>query len=116
MSERYYHGGVPGLPVSGFILPPDKTGAPSVARFGAAGICRTDRVYITTDLDSAVMIAALHPSGRGCVYEVAPLGELEADPDCLVNGLSYQTSHAQIISRMKVPGKIVRKVLKVLAA
>jgi hypothetical protein len=33
---NYYHGGVPGLKIGDYILPPDETGAPSTAGYGAA--------------------------------------------------------------------------------
>jgi rifampin ADP-ribosylating transferase len=88
----FFHGGAPGLRL---ILPPIKTGAPSLADFGA-GVCDPNKVYVTTSA-AAQIFAAFHHSGRGTVYRVEPLGKLEPDPDCLEPGLSYQCDAARIL-------------------
>lgn len=80
MAERYYHGGVPGLRDE--ILPPERTKVPTTADYGADGVCRRDRVYLTTDPQAASIYAAGAPSERpGWVYEVEPFGEVEPDTD-----------------------------------
>lgn len=75
---RYYHGGVPHLRDE--ILPPERTGIASTADYGAEGVCRPDRVYLTTVPEVALIFAAGAPSREpGWVYEVEPFGELEPD-------------------------------------
>lgn len=79
-----YHGGVRRLRVGQLILPPARTGAPSLSQFGAAGVHSTERVYAATDLNQARFYALFcPPKGRGDVYEIRPLGRLEHDPDWL---------------------------------
>nr|WP_234897210.1 hypothetical protein [Sinorhizobium medicae] len=73
---RYFHGGFGGLTVGQFVLPPATTKAPSTARFGAAGVCNTNKVYVCTDQHGALLYACMHWSGCGKVYEVEPIGEL----------------------------------------
>jgi len=99
----YYHGGRAGIQRGAFLLPPDITKARSCAEFGAAGICRTDRVYITTSLAAAVLFSA--GSRNGQVYEVEPIGAVEQDPDCLLPGLSYQVAKARVLKIIKVSEK-----------
>lgn len=93
---RLWHGGAPGLTIGGKILPSQATGAPSAADYGAAGVTRRDRVYMVASRESAEVFALLHPSGRGQVYEVEPIGDLEPDPDCTEPGLSWQAEAALI--------------------
>ena len=81
----FFHGGPRGLRE---VLPSSITGVPSTASYGAEGICRRDRVYVTTDLSAAIMFAAGNPFGAQAVYQVEPEG-LEPDPDCRVPGLSF---------------------------
>ena len=101
---RYWHGGTPGLAVGDLVLPPEQTGAPTLADFGAGGVCRRDRIYITTRPEIAVLYAAMHPSGRGKVYEVLPAGPLDPDPDWNGEpGLSLETTEARIWA-MHEPG------------
>lgn len=96
----YYHGGVRRLKVGDRILPPKNTGAPSTARFGAAAVCRLDRVYMTSDQRAAGLYALLAPPrGRGWVYEVEPLGLIEPDPDWLGNpGVSVCAPAARVLN------------------
>lgn len=96
MSVKYYHGGFGKLKVNSMVLPPSVTGVASCADYGAAKVCRRDRVYITTDLEVAGFAASFHPSGRGKVYEVFPIGELEPDPDCHIPGHSFQVEKARV--------------------
>jgi rifampin ADP-ribosylating transferase len=92
---RYFHGGPAGLAE---ILPPTRTGVPSAAKFGAAHVCREDRVYITTDEKAAALFGALAPvRGDVVVYEVEPIGEIAPDPDCNEPGLSWECESARIV-------------------
>lgn len=99
MTDRWFHGGFPGLKRGGKILPPSVTGAHSVSDTANAPGCeylreeiarvhRTDRVYLAADVEDARLWASLHPAygGRvkgGDLYEVTPDGPLEPDPDYL---------------------------------
>lgn len=108
--ERYYHGGFPGLRVGRHIEPPVTTGvkslsdletAPDDLRERVAAVHRKDRVYLTTDLDVARMFAGLAPYGcchrGGDVYEVAPVGAVEHDPDWMAEpGQSVAAARGRI--------------------
>lgn len=109
----YFHGGAPGLR---WIEPPIKTGAPGLADYGAAGVCRRDRVYVTIDPDAALMYAAMHPSGRGVVYEVKPLGELTHDPDCVTMGYSFECERAEVVKAHKIKVKELRRIRRMVLA
>lgn len=97
---RYYHGGVPGLKKGDILLPPSETGKSTILQyakeFDPNGDQRADRVYITTDKQSADLYAMVYP--KGDTYKVAPIGDIEHDPDCLVPGLSYQCEKARILA------------------
>lgn len=101
--RKLYHGGFGGLRVGDYVLPPDETGVASTASYGAAGVCRTDRVYLTTADGAATLIACLHPSGRGKYYEVEPCGDLEDDSDCDLPGLSYACAKARVTKVFQIP-------------
>lgn len=105
-----YHGGVPGLKIGELVLPPTETGAMSSSDFGACHVHRRDRVYVSSDPLGAAIFAALHPSGKGCVYEVRPLGDIEPDPDCDQPGLSWQCERATVLRRVRVPRKYLNHV------
>ncbi len=110
MSQRYFHGGPRGLRE---ILPPEKTKAPSCASYGGEKVCRRDRVYLTTLYDAALIYAAMHPSGNGVVYEVEPLGTIEADTDYMGDpSESVCAPSARIIKRHRVPGKKLQRIRK----
>lgn len=96
----FYHGGRPGIQRGAFLLPPEITKAKSCSEFGAAGVHRRDRVYVTTVKTAAAMFA----SGvrRGVIYEVEPIGEIEPDPDCTLPGLSFQCQKARVIRVIKL--------------
>lgn len=96
---RYFHGGPIGRQRGAYLLPPCLTKAPSLATYGAGGVCRTDRVYVTTDARAALMYAAGVP--KGVIYEVEPVGDLEADPDCSQPGLSFQCERAKVLKVIK---------------
>ncbi len=101
---RYYHGGYGKLKAGNMLLPPTITGAKSCADYGAAHVCRRDKVYVTTDIDAARFAASMTPNGK--VYEVFPVGELTADPDCLVSGESFECDKARVVR--VVPKRIGR--------
>lgn len=109
---NYFHGGPPGLKVGDFILPPCETGVKSCADYGARGACRTDRIYLTSDIVAAIMFGSLHPSKKGMVYEVQPADLVEHDPDCLEFGLSFQAQRAKIVRVIPITRKQRNKVLK----
>ncbi len=92
-----YHGGVSGLVPGQKLLPPSLTAACSCADYDGEH-CRADRVYLTTDAEEAAVYAALAtPGGRGDVYEVEPLDELEPDsPPVPVTG-SYAVRSATVV-------------------
>lgn len=112
-SVIYYHGGVPGLARGQRVLSARLAGVRSTASCGAHGVCDPERVYVTTDRAAAVMFASMHPSGRGRVYRVEPLGRLEPDPDCSAQGLSFSCDAALVVERLRVPGKLMRKARQV---
>lgn len=74
---NWYHGGVLGLQVGDLILPPDETGVESIS--GMVGISHTDRVYMTHNLDDAIVYAGLQSERGGAVYRVEPLGLRERE-------------------------------------
>ena len=80
------------------LLPPRLTGARSCANLDAQH-CRSDRVYVTTDFEVAVVYAALAPpAGNGDIYEVEPLAELEPDPPDVTGTDSYATRGAIVVA------------------
>ena len=92
-----YHGGVPGLVPGQALLPPSVTGARSCADYDGEH-CRADRVYLTTDAEEAAVYAALAtPGGRGDVYEVEPIDELELDSPAVAMTGSYATRAAAVV-------------------
>jgi hypothetical protein len=110
---RYFHGGNRGLKIGGYILPPSVTGRESASDFGAQKVHRKDRVYVSTRRDDAYFFASASPDP--IVYEVAPEGDIEPDPDCKVGG-SYACPKAKIIGIQKIPGKQIKKHRKKLIA
>lgn len=97
-----YHGGFGGLRVGDLVLPPNETGAATLADHGAEHVCRRDRVYVTSHPLAARAFAALHPSGRGKVYEVELLGEVEPDPDYTGPDLSLQVERARVVRVIQI--------------
>jgi rifampin ADP-ribosylating transferase len=108
MTAPLYHGGYGGLSVGQIVLPPRKTGAASTASFGAAAVCDRDAVYVTTDFEAAMMFACAHPSGRGKLYEVEPIGDLVEDIDATGQGYSFKCPAARVKRVFKIKGKIIR--------
>jgi hypothetical protein len=114
VTERWYHGGVPGLKRGDKILPPSVTGAFSIADLGTldpsddmpervAKVHSRDRVYLAASLKDARLWASLHPAhgGRnrgGDLYEVTLDGPAEPDPDYLAgDGGSICCTSATIV-------------------
>jgi hypothetical protein len=99
---KYYHGGSVGIRRFGHVLAPALTGVLSTADTGAHGVCRKDRVYVTTDINAAKLFASA--TKQPCVYEVEPIGTLEDDPDCNQKGFSFQCEKAKVkrIYRMSI--------------
>lgn len=85
------------------ILPPSVTGARSTRDWGVKK-CRPDRVYITTSDKAALVFAAMHPTDNGTVYEVEPIGEVVADPDCdpTTEFESFECERARIVKVRRV--------------
>jgi hypothetical protein len=110
----YFHGGKPHLKIGSLILPPTITKEPSLSEYGAAGVHRRDRVYVTTEKAAAAIYAAMHHSGIGRIYEVEPIGGLDHDPDCLSPGLSFQCEKAKIVSMQKLSGKEIKRIRKIM--
>ncbi|MEM1040912.1 MAG: hypothetical protein AAGI12_15740 [Pseudomonadota bacterium] len=106
---KYYHGGPNGL--KEYILPPDVTGAKSLAQYSHLNFCDTSKVYVST----CPYTAALYASSKGDrVYEVVPEGTLLPDPDHLGDGVSFMCDRAKIKRVHRVAGrtrKLVRKAL-----
>ncbi|MFB7496030.1 hypothetical protein ACFC09_15285 [Streptomyces sp. NPDC056161] len=95
---RYFHGGVPGLAPGGIILPPEATGTGRTLTtdvLDMGGQARRDRVYVTTGREVARVYAALYPDGA--LYVVEPVGELVADRDCAVAGVSWECPAARVV-------------------
>jgi hypothetical protein len=90
-----FHGGVAGLEIGGFVLPPDET--------GRAGSGWSHRVYVTTDLRQAVFAARLV---HGLVYLVRPIGRLGPDDDGTC-GPHYTAKKALILNRAPLPQRVI---------
>ena len=98
---KLYHGGVPGLVPGQKLLPPTLTDACSCADHDSEH-CRADRVYLTADANEAAVYAALAtPGGRGDVYEVEPLDELEPDSPAMPVTGSYATRAATVVRAIR---------------
>jgi rifampin ADP-ribosylating transferase len=88
-SRHLWHGGIGGLNVGDYLLPPSITGdPPSVSNHMVEA--RADRVYMTTDLELVRSYAAEVQSlgRRSGLYRVEPVGAPEIDPDLPAVGLS----------------------------
>ena len=97
---RYFHGGVPGLKPGDLVLPAATTGtARTLTKYGielGGDHVRRDRVYVTTGRDVGRAYAAFYPDGA--LYTVQPHGDLEPDPDCGIDGLSWQCQTATVLT------------------
>lgn len=99
MTTSYFHGGRPGIPRGAFLLPPSITRTKHLSMFGAAGVHRMDRVYVTTQMAAAMLYAAGWP--KGVIYQCEPLGALEPDPDCTEPGIAWQCERARVTRIIK---------------
>ncbi|MCK9394197.1 MAG: hypothetical protein M0Q44_01235 [Methylobacter sp.] len=113
MKKKYYHGGQPGRQKGAFILPPTVTHQKSCSDFGAEDIHRRDRVYLTTDINAALMFSS--GCKNGVIYECEPVGEIEDDPDCNRPGLSFQCEKAKVLRLIKPSKNAVQITRMVLA-
>ncbi len=102
---RYFHGGHDGLLVGEYILPPAETGADNMADLNP--LLRKDRVYITTNIASAMFFASA--ARNPMVYEVTPEGGVEDDPDSNEKGVSFACLKAKIIALHTVPEAVVQR-------
>jgi hypothetical protein len=108
---RYFHGGVPGLQPGDRLLPPAVTGTERTITRHAHELgaseehARTDRVYVTTGRDVARVYAAFYPDGA--LYEVLPVDEMTADPDCRVDGVSWACT-AAVVAHVVDPVVLLR--------
>lgn len=98
----YFHGGQRGLGKGALLLPKDQTGSRGVIRERAEAVGlvkrgedRPDFVYLTTRWDVAVMFAVLHPS-LGQVYLVDTPIDIETDPACPEEGVSFRTRQTRV--------------------
>lgn len=108
MSERLYHGGVGGLTVGDWLLPPSVTGwrpprlqlrinGMTGSEYLGPEINRSDRVYLTTD-----RLLAYGYAGARCIFDrtfgavyLAQPDEVELDPD--LPKVSVQCTRARIV-------------------
>ena len=118
---RFFHGGLPGLRAGATILPAAETGV--LSRSGDTGApYRRDRVYLTTSQREARSYARLYAEeraarrassggvGRGAVYEVVPVGTVEADGDYAdhTGRLSWEATRATIVARVETVAYVRR--------
>lgn len=104
VKERYFHGGNRKLHVNDYLLPPATTKAEVQGGWQNPNY-RNDRVYLTTDRETAQIYASAAP--KPIVYEVTP-EDIEPDPD-FPNSVSIACTKARIIAIHKIPGKVVKK-------
>lgn len=104
----FFHGGMPGLRVGGWILPPTETGVTTSESYAdyPPGIYRPDMVYLVTEVEQAKAFAGLCQvraigSGSslrgGDVYRVVPALLVALDPGCETEGLSWCAPAAKIV-------------------
>ena len=93
---KYYHGGPKGLMA---ILPRTRTGAKGQRKYGNR-VALPQKVYVTTDFHAALMYASQFK--KGSVYTVHPNGEIKPDPDCTLNGLSFECDSADILNEQRI--------------
>jgi hypothetical protein len=104
--RRFFHGGLAGLKVGGYILPPSETGV-SPNGFMPPGVRRIDRIYVTTDPTVAIGWASFHPAPL--LYEVEPEGEVINDPDHKGEGISFECEKAKIVAVHVIPAHVIEK-------
>ncbi len=79
-----YHAGPPGFKVDDVIFP---AGEPTQAvPFGSSiASCPPDRIFLTDNMPSAVLMAVLLGQSSFALYEVSPIGEIESDRRAVAN-------------------------------
>jgi hypothetical protein len=107
-SRRYFHGGRAGFKT---IFPPSVTGAEQNGVVPDR-VRRKDRVYVTTDVATAILWASQHSSPM--LYEVEPEGAIEADPDHKGVGVSFQCERAKIVALHTIPEETLQQARSVL--
>jgi hypothetical protein len=95
VKNEYFHGGAPGISIGEMIIPPSESKSWSYAS-------RNDCIFVVTDFLFAVLYAAMHRTGSGCVYKVKPIGKLEPDPDCK-KGISFTCERAIVLEKIAIP-------------
>ncbi len=111
----FYHGGPPGLPVGGYVLPRVETGArgfsdqlptwiKEFADPAAPALNDATFAFVTTTLKYAAWLA-LHKSRNAMVYVVEP-EEFEPDPDYPTRGDMFRCARAKIFGIARVPFRI----------
>ena len=110
----FWHGGPSGRKRGEFLLPPQITGAPSCSEFGAAGVHRRDRVYITTDAAAALLFAA--GWDNGVIYECEPIGPIQHDPDCDRTGLAFECERARVVRIHRLSADAIARARRLLLA
>lgn len=101
-----YHGGPAGLVE---IKPPVETGARCASDYGAAHVHDRRKVYLTRSFEDALVFACMAPAKAVSVYLVEPVGSIEPDPDCLVNGHSVCCERAKVIAERRVSRAQLRR-------
>jgi len=112
VSQSYYHGGPRGFQRGAMLLPPSITRSKSTTEIMGKCVHRVDRVYVTTDINAALLYAAAF--NRGVIYEVEPVGQIEEDPDCSMPGLSFQCERARIKRIQKISDSVLSSAREVL--
>ncbi|HEX5750042.1 MAG TPA: hypothetical protein VFZ09_27680 [Archangium sp.] len=99
--ETYWHGGVPGLKVGDYVLPPSITRTRFILSAYEDGATsrpgyQPTRVYVASEYVGAEVFAAMYPGG-GWVYRVVPEGQFEHDPDVIALGRSWACERARVV-------------------
>lgn len=110
---KYYHGGDDDIRVGEYVLPPSITGKKSTADMPIKGasVCSKQKVYVTTSYEAAMMFACSQRNPM--VYMVEP-ENLEHDPDCSVQGLSYSCDKARVIAKARPQKSLVKQIRQAL--
>jgi hypothetical protein len=118
--KRFWHGGAPGLAPGNYILPASETGSSAATDKVLAAEAMgeipysQDVVYITNNLELALIFAGRYKGGFGDVYEVSPVGQIERDPDDRHGCFSYLCERARIVRRVLVHPRVLRTIRGVL--
>jgi len=119
-----YHGGVPGLVIGDWVVPPVESGVePASPLFTGPRSVRLRTVFVTPSRPFARFVASLWPDQpAGTVYRVEPCGDLSVDIDSEVAGLSLcvgrarvlevceRVSHSRLPRRLWMPERTERRI------